>query len=165
MRLRKAALIAIATVGLSMPAWGATESRRDTVPCTDIIGQAVTGRDAGYRIVLGVVSVPPARLRQIVRSSDARWPFWRKAGLVIRASSTPVVVSVPRPWREHVAITWGNNSEIVRSLRIAACPQPRHRWNAYAGGFYLRSRAACVPLTFRVGSRARTVRFGINRDC
>jgi hypothetical protein len=163
--MRSATLIAIAAAGLSASAWGATESGQPTVPCTDIIGQAVTGRDAGYRVVLGVVSVPPTRLTQVVRSSDTRWPFWRKAGLVIRASSTPVVVSVPRRWRERVAITWGNNAGIVSSLRIAACPRPRNRWNAYAGGFYLRSRAACVPLAFRVGSRAQTVRFAIGGVC
>jgi hypothetical protein len=161
----KAALIAIAAAGLSASAWGATDSRRATVPCTDIIGQAATGRDAGYRIVLGIVSVPPARLTQVVATSDTQWPFWRKAGLVIRASSTPVIVSVPPRWRGRGAITWGNNSGIVSSLRIAACPRPRNRWNAYAGGFYLRSRAACIPLTFRVGSRARTVRFAIGGPC
>ena len=36
---------------------------------------------------------------------------------------------------------------------------------AYSGGFFLRSRAACVPLVFRVGSRSAVVRFGVGRRC
>jgi hypothetical protein len=59
----------------------------------------------------------------------------------------------------------------VSSLRIASCPLvregagPRPRWNAYAGGFYLRTRSVCVPLVVRVGGRSRTVRFGVGRPC
>jgi hypothetical protein len=36
---------------------------------------------------------------------------------------------------------------------------------AYAGGFQLRVRAACVPLVFRVGRRSATARFGLGRAC
>ena len=34
----------------------------------------------------------------------------------------------------------------------------------YAGGFYLRSPSACLPLVFRVGRRSETVRFGIGQQ-
>jgi hypothetical protein len=135
-----------------------------TVPCDDIIGQATTGRDAGYRVVLGVVSVPPARLTQVVASGSRRWPYWRKAGLVVRASSLPVRVAVPRAWRRRAAITWGS-SGTVSVLTIAACPSPAQVWNAYAGGFLLRARRECVPLTFTVGRRSQTVRFGLGGSC
>jgi hypothetical protein len=36
---------------------------------------------------------------------------------------------------------------------------------AYSGGFFLRSPGACLPLTFRVGQRSATVRFGLGRRC
>ena len=142
----------------------AASSAPTAVPCADIIGQAKTGRDAGYRVVLGVVSVPPARLTQVVDSGSTRWPYWRKAGLVVQANSLPVRVSVPRAWRRRAAITWGD-SGTVSALTIAACPSPPDVWNAYAGGFLLRARRECVPLTFMVGRRSQTVRFGLGGRC
>lgn len=155
------ALVCLLTVAVLAARASATTP---AVSCEQVIGQAKTGRDGGYRVVLGIVSVPPARLRQVVASEDRRWPWWRKAGLVIHASDTPVTVSVPRAWRTRAAITWGD-SGTVAALRIAPCPSPPDVWNAYAGGFLLRSRAACVPLTFTVAGRSRTVRFGLGRAC
>jgi hypothetical protein len=38
-------------------------------------------------------------------------------------------------------------------------------WDGYAGGFYLRSAAACVPLVFRIGDRSTTVLFSVGRRC
>jgi hypothetical protein len=76
-----------------------------------------------------------------------------------------VVVSVPKAWRRLAAITWGNTG-IVSRLRIERCPAlPPKVWNAYAGGFYLRSRSACVPLAIRVAERVRIVRFGLAKRC
>jgi hypothetical protein len=89
-----------------------------------------------------------------------------KAGLVVRNGDAPLKVSVPSAWQKRAAITWGNNViGPVGSLRIAACLSSSPGWHAYAGGFYLRSRAACVPLIFRVGNRSATVRFGIGTHC
>jgi hypothetical protein len=119
------------------------------------------------RLVLGVVSVPPAYLQQVVPTHREPWAhgwdYWRKAGLVVRAGSAVVGVSVPKAWRNRVAITWGTG--IVSSLRITGCPGPSNVGNAYAGGFYLRSRSACVPLIFRVGTRSATVIFGLGQTC
>ena len=74
----------------------ATTTGVPTIPCTDVIGQAKTPRDSGYRVVLGVVSAPPARLMQMVATGERPWAYWRKAGLVVRAGSSTVGVSVPR---------------------------------------------------------------------
>ena len=136
-----------------------------TVPCDEIILHVKSGRAGGYRVVLDVVSVPPTRLIQVVPSQSQPWPYWRKAGLVVRAGAPPVTVSVPAAWRSRAAITWGNSTGIVSGLRIASCPGAAGGWNAYAGGFYLRSRSACVPLRFSVAGRSSVVRFGLGRAC
>jgi hypothetical protein len=130
-----------------------------------VILRVRSGRAGGYRVVLGVVSVPPAFLEQIVSSGNRQWPYWRKAGLVVRAGAPPVTVSVPRAWRTRAAITWGNSTGIVHVVRVASCPAARSAWNAYAGGFYLRSRSACVPLRVTVAGRSAIVRFGLGRRC
>jgi hypothetical protein len=136
------------------------------VPCDEIILSVRSGTAGGYRVVLGVISVPPAYRPQVVETGSKPWTHWSKAGLVIRGGSPPVSVSVPKAWRNRVAVTWGNNTGIVSALRIAPCPRSASApWNAYSGGFYLRSRSACVPLIFHVGQRRATVRFGLGRAC
>jgi hypothetical protein len=74
-------------------------------------------------------------------------------------------VSVPKAWRTRAAIGWGSVHEAA-ALRIDSCPPSGELgdWNPYAGGFSVR-RPACVPLTFRVGEREKTVRFGIGKRC
>ncbi len=167
--LRIAALFgAIALSALTgVAARAAPPSPLPTVGCDQEIGPVKSARQDGYRPVLGYVSVPPPYLAQPVRvPSFAPWVYWMKAGLVVRNGHTPVTVSVPSAWRKRAAISWGNNViGPVSSLRITACLSSSPGWHAYAGGFYLRSRAGCVPLLFRVGNRTATVRFGIGRRC
>lgn len=137
-----------------------------TVSCeTIILDSRFPHRSGGYRLVLGVVSVPPAYLRQVVPTGRRPWRYWRKAALVIRGDSPPVHVRVPKAWRTRVRIGWGDASGT--SVRIASCPAsgPDKPGNAYSGGFHLRMRSACVPLIFAVGHRSETVRFGLGRRC
>jgi hypothetical protein len=160
-------LAAVAAASPSSPFHRASVS----VPCSEIIDQTtwpyLGSRNPRYRYrpVLAAVSVPPAYISQVIHLRDGAWPYWSKAGLVVRASRGPVTVSVPLAWRTRAAITWGGNTGIVNSLRLARCGSDPSRANAYAGGFYLRSRSACLPLVFRVGSRNTTVRFGLGRRC
>jgi hypothetical protein len=162
--------VAFALTGVVTTASLAARSAKTTAPptvsCSGIVLQVRSGHAAGYRVVLGTVSVPPAHLPQVVPSRNKAWPFWRKAGLNVRGGSSAVVVTVPKAWRRRVAITWGD-SQIGSGLQIASCSAflPPKVWNGYAGGFYLRSRSACVPLTFRVGRRAKTVWFGLGKRC
>lgn len=136
------------------------------MPCEEAIANVRSGDRNGYRIVLGVVSVPPAYLPQVVATPTEPWPYWRKAGLAIRAGAEPIDVIVPMAWRDRVGIHWGNRAPAVSWLRLARCPRAGvDHWNAYAGGFFLRSPTACVPLTFRAGGRSATVRFGLGRRC
>ena len=118
------------------------------------------------RVVLGVVAVPPAFIRQTTDSGSPPWPYWSKAGIVVRADSPPVIVSLPSAWSRRAAIGWGN-VDASSFLFFESCPDASSLggWNPYAGGFLLRSRSACVPLTFRVGSRTATIRFGVGKRC
>lgn len=158
--------VALGLAGLTgMTAGAAPSGAPPTVTCDKIILTVGSGRAGGYRVVLGVVSVPEAHLSQVVPNGRRPWTYWRKAGLVIRGDSPVVSVTVPKAWRTRAAIHWGN-SGVVSALRIASCPRfGDEPWNAYAGGFHLRSRSACVPLVFRVGNRSKTERFGLGRAC
>jgi hypothetical protein len=107
--------------------------------------------------------------------TDERWPtahvhqgwwrYWQKDPLWIRAGRQMVTITVPAAWRSRAAITWGVNVGIVSTLRLPGCLSAPGTWNGYAGGFYLRSASACVPLAIGVGRRTAMVRVGVGRRC
>ena len=116
--------------------------------------------------VLGVVSIGTGTiLGPTVRVDRGRWRYWQKHGLAIRAGNQAVTISVPDAWRTRAAITWGINVGIVSTLRLPGCPGAQGTWNAYAGGFYLRSSSACVPLVVEAGGRSTEVHIGVGRRC
>lgn len=168
-RVVTALLVPLAAACAAGASAGSAPLLPPTVGCDKIIDRTAfpylgNGRpEHRYRQVRGAISVPAAYLEQVVRTHDRPWSYWRKQGLVVRGNAPAVTVSVPKRWRGRVAITWGNTGA-VSSLRIARCG-PAHVGNAYAGGFYLRSKSACLPLIFRVGRRSATVRFGVGRRC
>jgi hypothetical protein len=166
MAMKAALMIVTAVAAASCGVAVSSGSSPPTLACDQIIDSVASGRVGGDRVVLGVVSVPPRYLSQVVESGEpAPWRYWRKAGLVVRAGSPAVSVSVSPGSRDRAALTWGNSST-VSALRIASCPAlPGKPWNAYAGGFMLRNRAACVSLTIRVGARRQAVLFGLGRRC
>jgi hypothetical protein len=102
----------------------------------------------------------------VTRSQKKPWRFWHKQGLIIRTTGESVTVSVPTAWRSRAAIIWGNGGlQPTSALRFQGCHVSRRIARAYAGGFLLRSRSACVPLVFRVGPRTATLRFGVGQRC
>ncbi len=133
-----------------------------TVACRDADLRERNG--VQRRVVLGVVSLPPVYVPQVVRYEHDGWAYWSKWGIAIQAGNRPVRISVPKAWRKRVGIEWGGAGP-YSALRFEACSPPPTYWNAFAGGFSLRDRSACVPLVIQVGSRSRTVRFGIGRRC
>jgi hypothetical protein len=135
------------------------------VGCGNVIGRPANPFTDGYRRVLGVIAAPPAYIPQVVRTTQRRWPWWEKSGMVVHTGHQPVTVSVPPAWRRRAAITWGNALPVVSVVRFAACPSPGGGWNAYAGGFLMTTRGGCIPLVFDVGGRRATVRFGIDMRC
>jgi hypothetical protein len=137
------------------------------VGCDEIALRARSGVEDGSRVLLDAVSVPGSRYlaAEASRTRKQHWPYFRNAGLAVRAGSVAVRVEVPEGWRDRVALSWGG-SPASTSVRFAACPAaPGRVWNAYAGGFYLRSQADCVPLHVVVGGTSTTVRVGIGRAC
>lgn len=160
-------LIAPAVVAIVL-AGGAQAAPTGSIGCSQIAGSTTSGTADHSRVVLGVVSVPPARIERAVRvSSTAPWTDWAKYGLEIHTGSQPVVVSVPAGWRKRAAITWGSSVPFSR-VRFQACHRPgglTGQWNGYAGGFYLNVHAECVPIQVTVGRRSKTVRVGVGTSC
>lgn len=161
-------IVACGGAALAASAHSGSTAAAPLVSCGNIVGQTSGPRDAGYRPVLGVLSVPPASmLRTAVRVNGyERWTYWFKIGMVIHSGRFAVSVSVPMKWRSRVAITWGG-SGIVSTLRFTGCGDSSllKGWNGYAGGFYLRAPRACAPLDFKRGRDSRTLRFGIGERC
>jgi len=164
--MRKPAALGPLVLALAALAPSASSAPPARVTCDSVIYPVGPVVWKPKRVVLGTVAVPAAYLAQTVATGDARWPYWSKSGLVVRADSPPVVVSVPARWRRQVAVGWGQ-IDPTSSLRIETCPplSVPQGWNPYSGGFYLRSRARCVPLTFTVAGRSATVRFGVGKRC
>ncbi len=169
-----AAIVVVGVLGVAAAvSSSAAAGPTPTVPCEEVIDQTSFPYVGGsqpehrYRPVLGVLAVPPAYMQQVVPTEDKPWAYWRKQGLVVRATGEAVTVTVPTAWRKRLAITWGNRPSAVSSLRIEGCGTRENtaRGNAYAGGFLLRSPRACVPLHFRVQGKGATVWFGIGQRC
>jgi hypothetical protein len=119
-----------------------------------------------YRMILGDVAMPPARLPPLGRSGLAPWPYGEKTGFQLRGQGRPVTISVPDGWRHRVALL-GIPDEphgMASTLRIPSCP-PAGGWNTYVSAFYTHSRTACVPLQVQTGHRTVTVWFGLGRRC
>jgi len=138
-----------------------------TVGCDRIALRQRSPVEDGYRLLLGAISIPSARhvAADPVRTRKRDWPYFRNAGLTVRAGSMGVTVEVPEGWRDRVALSWGR-SAASSTVRFESCAaSPGRSWNAFAGGFHLRSQADCVPLHLRVGGMSTTVRVGVGRAC
>ncbi len=99
-----------------------------------------------------------------MQGEPSRFRF--SAGTVLAAADPPSgrddCVPYPRGYRFHPA--GSTHRPVTGSLRLTTCAQAGVR-DAYTGGFFLMTRAACVPLLFRIGSRTATVSFSIGHRC
>ena len=172
--VRVVLVLVVAALGTAsaLSARAAESVRSRTVTCAEIIdltrfphwGNAQP--QYRNRLVLDAISVPPAFVPQVSSSGETPWRYFSKWGMVVRSDGRSVTVTVPVRWRDRVAISWGDGGHgVFQRLRFAGCGHGESVGDAYAGGFFLRSRSACVPLTFRVENRAATIRFGIGRRC
>jgi hypothetical protein len=155
-------LVVIGCVAAQGTLASTTERPQRTIPCGEFV-DVTRFPYPGYRLALGAVSVPRAYGRSY--PTAAAWPYFAKGGVVVK-SGRSVTITVPPAWRERIAISWGNNvHRVFHTIRIAACSRIPKQGYAYAGGFFLRSPSACVPLVLAVGGRRQTVWFGIGRRC
>jgi hypothetical protein len=154
------------TVGLlaSAPQASARQTQVLVVSCNNVIA-STRKPDSEERLMLGSFGAPPPRIQRAANGQGHGWQYFAKNGVEVEAGSLPVTVSVARTFRHRAAISWGNAQPIVQTVRFASCRATATRWDAYAGGFFLHSRTACVPLVVRVGSRSKTVRVGIGKSC
>jgi hypothetical protein len=119
-----------------------------------------------YRLVLGDVAMPPARLPPLGPSVHTAWPYGEKTGFQVHGGGSPVTITVPQAWRDRVAVfgVTSRPSGFASTVRIPSCP-PRAAWDTYVSAFYTRSRTACVPLRVQVRRRTVTLWFGLGRRC
>lgn len=165
--LAGAALVAACTASTSTSATGSHPPAQPAVAAHVNGCQLPVGNipSPGGKTVLGVISLGADFLQATVPVHQGVWRHWQKHGLFIRAGREAVTITVPKAWRTRAAVTWGVNVAIASTLRLPGCPAGPRTWNAYAGGFYLRSSAACVPLVFAVGRRSAVVRVSVGRRC
>lgn len=142
-----------------------------TIPCHETIDVTPfptlgsSNRRDQARLILNSVMAPPAYLVQTSPTGRTPWRYFSKRGMVVKNGKS-VTITVPMAWRERVGISWGNAGHgVFHTIRIAACGSDPKRGNAYAGGFFLRSSSACVPLVFHAGNRQQKVWFGVGRRC
>lgn len=141
------------------------EAPQRVIPCSEIIAETGFPHPGG-RTIFKSVTVPAA-LGRGYPTRETPWRYFAKQGMVVKRGTT-VTIAVPSGWRQRVAISWGNSQHrVFHTIRIAACrlsgrPEPGY---AYAGGFFLRKPTGCVPLTFAVGKRRKTMWFGIGKRC
>jgi hypothetical protein len=135
-------------------------------PASGVSGFATSpGLTAGSRLVLGRISVFTGYSQAPVRvTGSGPWRYWQKRGILIRAGTGPLTVSVPSSWRQRAAITYGTYG-IVSSLVLTTCRQPSGVWDGFAGGIYLRAAVSCVPLVFSIGNQSITIRFSMAGRC
>jgi hypothetical protein len=134
------------------------------VSCNNVIASA-RKPDSEERLVLGSFGAPPQRIQRAQTGPVNGWQYFAKSGVEIKAGVGPVTVSVASADRDRVAISWGNGLAVVQAQRFAPCGSSALPWHAYAGGFYLRSRTACIPLVIKVGPRSKTIRVGVGKSC
>lgn len=177
-RLAVAAALALAAILVVVVGVGALTSSdkpapprsataRAAVPqvrCADVIGsQSKPRRD--QRVVLGAVLLPRRRIPgepQLLPGASPL-PYWTKQGLLIRAGRPPVVLTVPIAWRRRAGILWGGTDTPGPVERFPSCPG--NAWLAFAGGFRLKDRSACLPLDVNAGTRRAHLEIGIGREC
>ena len=170
-RVILALLVAALGTASALGARAPDSVRSRTVPCDEII-DVTPFPDRGNaqpqyrnRPVLDAISVPPAFIPQVSSTGERPWRYFSKWGM----ASALTRDRCPSPCRRAGAIGWrsrGGTAVTASSRGFASrAAGTESVGDAYAGGFFLRARSACVPLTFWVGGRTATVRFGIGRHC
>jgi hypothetical protein len=125
------------------------------VPCAESIQTVafphVGGRDYPAQQVLGAVSAPGKHVPQSSETGQPPWTYFGKWGLVVRGGpGADVVVSVPRAWRNRVAISWGNaQHRVFHTLRFDRCGEDARKATPSLVGSTSAARAAACRFASR----------------
>jgi hypothetical protein len=166
--MRSALLAAVALAFLAPvdPAVASAVAPSTPLPCAQVIGSEDAPID-GYGKVLDKVWLPTRRSLGSVLLVDPPTPttrWWSKQGLIIRAK-TAFTLTVPKAWRERLAIGWGSPAQPSERITVADCdPSPGVKWLAYAGGYWV-NEPACVPLIVQAGRQRKVVHIGVGKAC
>jgi hypothetical protein len=138
------------------------------VACSNVIGNETTHQAShGSRLLLDSLFVPTGSSQEAIPLPlHHRWRYWMKAGVNVRAGTgPPVEISLPESWTGRARLTWGNGLPLSTTVEFARCGPRSAGWNGYAGGFYISSPSACVPLRIRVGRATASTTVAIGRRC
>ena len=113
------------------------------------------------RVLFGRVALPSEDYPGRLARRRGRLRYWAKAGILVRATPSPVDLIVPRAFRKRVAIAWGRGGP-TSWIRILGCRAPE--WLVYTGGFYARA-PLCAELIVRTAGMSTRVRFALGRSC
>jgi len=120
-------VLAFVAASVSPRAAPITSAVRPIVPCDEIIlDTKFPYRTGAYRQVLGAVAVPPSYLRQVVPTHSKPWAYWRKAGLVVRAGSPQITVTVPTRLAQPSSDHLGQRECRTRLGESGDCQLSRH---------------------------------------
>jgi hypothetical protein len=170
-RMTITAVLLGACVSTLLASASAASPERVRVSCSNIIGNETTHEEKtpGLRLVLGSVVVPVGSTHKAIPVlAHQRWRYWMKAGVDVRAGAgPPVTISLRQSWVKKARVTWGNGLPRGTTVEFARCAalSKSQPWNGYAGGFYISTRSACVPLQIRVGRATAAVTIAIGRRC
>lgn len=144
------------------------------LPCQDVVGSDASP-PPGFTVILGRVALPTGLTLQAVPSgdSDPAARLFAKVGLVVRRGASFDLLVAPG-WQGRVTFGWGSPARRTDHLRVPGCrptgaiDQPSYRpgdaWLVYAGGFWL-PRPACVSVSVRAATSARSARIGVGAPC
>lgn len=136
-----------------------------TLHCREAIGtESTPGRRS---VVLNRVALSTRRVLATAPSGEAAPGARRfaKDGLLIKPGSSFELI-VPDSWLGRLSIGWGSPAKRAGRVVVRNCvaPQPRTRWLAFAGGYWV-GKPACVPLVVRAGAQQRAVHISIGKRC
>jgi hypothetical protein len=117
-----------------------------------------------HRIILGTATIPKSLPRAQLIRGRRYWHYSIKFAIWLRDGGPPAIIAVAKPWRQRVAMTWGD-SRNASSIRFTSCPATTAGASGWSGVLNLTTRTACVPLIVHVQSNSRRLLLPIGRRC
>lgn len=162
------ALVVTALTALAAGSAPAATPRLAAVTCDDAARAVAQPGGALYGARLGFSW--GSRAKKLSLSPNARFPFWSKLPIFIKAGGRPFTIEIAPTWHERAGMAWDNRGDakpaIAHGVRILPCPGGDNAsvWLAYPGGFYV-ARPACLPIVITIGATRYRARVPLGRAC